>query len=177
MMGRQPRPAFEAMIAWHQLSDTWEQLKAESEKVFLALLDDHLAAMPGLLELLADLERAGVPKAIGTSSARRLVDACLARLNLQGRFAFILAAEDVVHSKPDPEIYLTAARRFHVPAGEMAVLEDSTTGCRAAAAAGRTRWPFPATIAGSRISALPSWSPTRWPTRGCMKCWGLGIRD
>jgi HAD superfamily hydrolase (TIGR01509 family) len=136
MMGRPPQAAFEVMIGWHRLNATWQQLKAESEEAFLLLLDAQLAPMPGLLELLSALERGGIPKAIGTSSSRRLVDACLARLHLAERFQFILSAEDVTQGKPAPEIYLKAARRFGLPAAEMMVLEDSSTGCRAAAAAG-----------------------------------------
>ena len=92
--------------------------------------------MPGLLELLDALERAGIPKAIATSSSRELVVACLEPFRMQGRFQFILAAEDIVNGKPHPEIYLTAARRFGVPPAEMTVLEDSQNGCLAAAAAG-----------------------------------------
>ncbi len=48
----------------------------------------------------------------------------------------MLGAEDIARGKPHPEIYLAAARRFGVPAGQMAVLEDSENGCLAAAAAG-----------------------------------------
>ena len=78
--------------------------------------------MPGLMELLDALERAGIPKAIGTSSSRNLVDACLRPFDLAGRFQFVLAAEDIAHGKPHPEIYLTAARRFRHPAGRDAGL-------------------------------------------------------
>ncbi len=136
MMGLRPQPSFEAMIRRCRLSDTWQQLAAESNRLFIGLLKDRLAPMPGLFELLGELERAGVHKAIGTSSSRELVDACLRPFGLAGRFRFILAAEDIAEGKPHPEIYRTAARRFGVPPGEMAVLEDSRNGCLAAAAAG-----------------------------------------
>jgi HAD superfamily hydrolase (TIGR01509 family) len=136
MMGRQPRPAFEVMIGWHSLTDTWEQLAVESEECFIQLLDQTLAPMPGLLDLLNALEAAGIPKAIGTSSSRKLLEAVLSRFAMQPRFQFILAAEDIVHGKPDPEIYRKAADRFGIAPAEMLVLEDSQTGCRAAAAAG-----------------------------------------
>ena len=79
---------------------------------------------------------AGIPKAIATSSGRRLTEACLAPFQLAPRFRFILTSEDITRGKPDPEIYLLAARRFGVPPAEMLVLEDSQNGCRAAAAAG-----------------------------------------
>jgi HAD superfamily hydrolase (TIGR01509 family) len=136
MMGRPPQSSFDVMIRWHSLKDPWQQLAAESEEIFLRLLDRNLAPMPGLMELLAALEKAGIRKAIGTSSGRRSTEAILSRFALQPRFAFTLTAEDITQGKPDPEIYLQAAGRFGVPPREMLVLEDSQTGCRSAAATG-----------------------------------------
>jgi HAD superfamily hydrolase (TIGR01509 family) len=136
MMGLQPRPGFEAMIRCCGLQDSWERLAGESDRLFLSLLPARLAPMPGLFELLDALERADIPKGVGTSSAGKLVAACLRPFNLGPRFQFVLTADDIRHSKPDPEIYLTAAWRFGVSPGEMAVLEDSQAGCQAAAAAG-----------------------------------------
>jgi pseudouridine 5'-phosphatase len=136
LMGLQPQPSFEMIIRCHGLSDTWQQLAAESNRLFLELLDGRLAMMPGLSDLLSALERAGIPKAIGTSSSRQLATACLRPFDLERRFQFILAAEDIALGKPHPEIYLTAARRFGVSPAEVLVLEDSRNGCLAAAAAG-----------------------------------------
>jgi len=136
MMGLPPRPAFEQMIRWHGLSESWEELSAESDEIFLGLLPGRLAPMPGLLELLDALEAARVPKAIATSSRRRLAEACLKPFDLMRRFEFVLTSEDVSRGKPHPEIYQTAARRLKVRPEQTAVLEDSENGCRAAAAAG-----------------------------------------
>ena len=136
MMGRPPQPSFELMIQWHNLSDTWQQLADESEEIFLELLDGYLAPMPGLLTLLQALEAAGIPKAICTSSSRRCLEAVLACRNLEPRFQFTLTSEDIVHGKPNPEIYQKAAARFGIPPQRMLVLEDSQVGCTAAASAG-----------------------------------------
>jgi HAD superfamily hydrolase (TIGR01509 family) len=136
VMGRRPQPAFEMMIRHCNLLETWQELVAESNQLFLGLLADRLAPMPGLMQLLDALERAGIPKAIGTSSSRELVVACLQPFQLAERFQFILTAEGITHGKPHPEIYLTAARRFGISPAEMIVLEDSQNGCLAAAAAG-----------------------------------------
>jgi HAD superfamily hydrolase (TIGR01509 family) len=136
MMGLPPEKSFEKMICRCRLSENWRELAAESNGIFLDILDDHLAVMPGLMELLDALEQAGIPKAIATSSPRRLLDACLARFDLHRRFRFFLTAEDVTNGKPHPEIYLSAARRFGVEPSEIVVLEDSENGCRSAAAAG-----------------------------------------
>jgi HAD superfamily hydrolase (TIGR01509 family) len=136
MMGLRPQPSFEIMIEHYGLDDTWEQLAAETSVLFVQFLKGCPAVMPGLMDLLDALERAGIPKAIGTSSCRELVTACLQPLDMERRFEFVLTAEDICNGKPDPEIYLTAARRFGVLPAEMLVLEDSHNGCLAAAAAG-----------------------------------------
>ena len=136
IMGRPPKDCFEMMIQWYSLDDAWEALKAESEDVFLALLEQWLQPMPGLMALLDALESAGLPKAICTSSSRRLADAALGRFDLARRFQFVLTAENIVRGKPDPEIYRTAARLLAIAPAQMLVLEDSQTGCRAAAASG-----------------------------------------
>jgi HAD superfamily hydrolase (TIGR01509 family) len=136
MMGLKPQTSFEIMIRRCGLSDSWQELAAESNVIFIGLLDRHLAPMPGLLELLDALERARIPKAIATSSCRLLLEACLSRFRLQPRFSFSLAAEDVSLGKPNPEIYLAAAARFDLRPSELLVLEDSENGCKAAAAAG-----------------------------------------
>jgi HAD superfamily hydrolase (TIGR01509 family) len=136
MMGRPPKASFEIMIDWHKLEDTWQQLADESGDIYVSLLDEHLEPMPGLRPLLDALEATGLPKAIATSSERRLVEAVLSRFDMEGRFQFVLTSADIVHGKPDPEIYLKAAGQFGTRPEEILVLEDSENGCKAAAAAG-----------------------------------------
>jgi len=136
MMGLPPRETFGVMIRWCNLDDSWEELVPESNGIFVSLLDEHLAPMPGLMELLDQLEQAGIPKAIATSSGRQLADACLSRFDLPRRFEFVLTAENVTSGKPNPEIYLTAAERLGLDPEDVLVLEDSENGCRAAAASG-----------------------------------------
>jgi len=136
VMGLRPQPTFEAMIRRHGLDCTWQELAHESNRIFIGLLDEHLRAMPGLFELLDALEAAEIPKAIATSSGRKMTDACLGPFGLRDRFEFILTAEDILCGKPDPEIYLTAAKRLSLPPQQILVLEDSQNGCLAGAAAG-----------------------------------------
>ncbi len=136
IMGLPPRATFKEMIRWHSLDDNWEDLAAESNQLYVEYLGDHLAPMPGLLDLLDALEAAGISKAVATSSPRYLADMTLSRSGLATRFNFILTAESITKGKPEPEIYLLAAKRFGLPAAEMMVLEDSINGCRAGMDAG-----------------------------------------
>lgn len=136
IMGLRPQSCFEVMIQDCRLDESWQELAVESNRLFLELLAERLTPMPGLWELLDALEQFEVPKAICTSSSSELVRACLDPFQLAERFQFVLAAEDVTHGKPHPEVYLAAARRFGVASAEMMVLEDSQNGCLAAVAAG-----------------------------------------
>jgi HAD superfamily hydrolase (TIGR01509 family) len=136
IMGRPGNVAYQIMIEWHRLEDTIDELAAETDTIFATMLDERLNVMPGLLDLLAKLESADMPKAIATSSGPEFARTVLAKFNLAPRFHFVLTSEDVHHGKPDPEIYLLAARRLALEPRELLVLEDSQNGCRAAVAAG-----------------------------------------
>ena len=124
------------MIDWHDLEETPEELSVESEAIFAGILDERLAPMAGLFELLDALEKSEMPKAIATGSRRQFVGEVLGRFDLEPRFEFVLTSDEVTNGKPHPEIYLTTAERLGVAPGEMLVLEDSENGCRSAAAAG-----------------------------------------
>lgn len=136
MMGRRAHEAFAAMIEFMGLDDTIEELQRDSDRIFEELLDQHLAPMPGLFDLLARIEEIRLPVAVATSSARIYLEDLLQRFELSERFHALLTAEDVSHGKPHPEIYLRAAEKLGVEPAEMLVLEDSENGTRAAAAAG-----------------------------------------
>ena len=136
VMGTPPEASFTMMIQWHSLTDTWQELQKESDAIFLELLKGGFNMMPGLPELLAEIEQLGLPKAVCTSSAPLLVEPVLAAYNMAPRFDFILTAADVTLGKPNPEIYLKAAAKFGVEPAAMMVLEDSILGTEAALAAG-----------------------------------------
>jgi HAD superfamily hydrolase (TIGR01509 family) len=136
MMGRKSNIALQVMIDWHELEETPEQLAAESAEIFGGLLPRRLAPMPGLLELLAALEAAGIPKGIATSSGREFVTRVLGQFDLAPRFKFVITGEDIEHGKPAPDVYLLAAERHGVQPEQMLVLEDSHIGSQAAVAAG-----------------------------------------
>jgi HAD superfamily hydrolase (TIGR01509 family) len=136
MMGRRPREAFTIMIEMMELTDTIEALQIESKDIFEAIMETHLAPMPGLHDVLDLIERRGLPKAVATSSPRAYLEDILQRFHLLDRFPLTLTAEDVTHGKPNPEIYLKAAERLSIAPGEMLVFEDSEAGTLAAGAAG-----------------------------------------
>jgi HAD superfamily hydrolase (TIGR01509 family) len=133
MMGKRPHDSFQVLVDATGIDEPIDDLLAESRDIFLSLLDEHLAPMPGVFELLDELERRDIPKAIATSSPRHHLDEMFGRYDLESRFEFALTSENVTNGKPEPEIYLTAAKRFGVRPAEMIVFEDSEAGTNAGA--------------------------------------------
>lgn len=136
MIGRQWPIAGKAFKEMAGLSESLDDLLVEARTRFRDEMDTAVHPMPGLFALLAQLERHGWPRAVATSSRREYAERLLTRHGLLAHFAFLLTAEDVRQSKPNPEIYLTAASRFGIPPASLLVLEDSPAGVAAATAAG-----------------------------------------
>jgi sugar-phosphatase len=94
---------------------------------------DGLRAVAGAHEVLAALPAGGW--GIFTSGHRSLAESRLRGLGLPVP-AIMVCAEDVTKGKPDPEGYLTAARRLGAAPGACVVVEDAPAGIQAGLAAG-----------------------------------------
>ncbi|HEV3122738.1 MAG TPA: HAD family phosphatase [Isosphaeraceae bacterium] len=96
----------------------------------------RITLMPGVRALLDALSTAGVLLAIGSSGPRANLELTVEACGLTGRFATIVSLEDITRGKPDPEVFLIAARRTGVIPARSAVFEDAPVGIQAAKAAG-----------------------------------------
>lgn len=90
--------------------------------------------LPGALEALAFLRERGIKIAIGSSS--RNAPLILKQIGLSDDFDAIVDGNQIAHSKPDPEVFLLAARKLGLPPSECLVIEDADAGVEAAMAAG-----------------------------------------
>lgn len=90
----------------------------------------------GVREFLKCLQTADVTAGVATSASKRRAECMLRDLNLEQNFRVIVAAEDVVRSKPDPEIFLQAASLLKVAPKNALVCEDAVSGVLAAKSAG-----------------------------------------
>jgi len=88
------------------------------------------------LALLAQARRENCKVGLATMSYCSQVKRVLEILELNDAFDFVASRDDVKHGKPDPEIYLLAARELGVNPGESLVIEDSPSGVQAALNAG-----------------------------------------
>jgi HAD superfamily hydrolase (TIGR01509 family) len=78
------------------------------------------------------------PVAVASSAHPEVIDAALGATGLDGVFAIVVSSDEVEHGKPEPDVYLEAARRLGIPPAACLVVEDSYNGVRAGRAAGMT---------------------------------------
>ncbi len=91
---------------------------------------------PHTVELLEKARSQGCFTALATMSHCKQANYILSVLDLQDAFEFIATRDDVIHGKPDPEIYRLVADELAVQANECLVIEDSPAGVAAALKAG-----------------------------------------
>ena len=136
MMGRVGVAALQQMVEFHSLNDSAETLLAESDELYSAMLKQGVPPIQGVNEWIGFLKQRGIPFGLATSSQRKYVDVLFRTIPWKDDLEFILTGDDVSCGKPDPEIYLLAAKRLALSPAHVLVLEDSGNGCAAAVAAG-----------------------------------------
>jgi mannitol-1-/sugar-/sorbitol-6-/2-deoxyglucose-6-phosphatase len=92
--------------------------------------------MPGALQAIDIARAAGLRIAIASSSSRELIDAVIDRLGIVDLVDAVCTADDEVRGKPDPAVYLSAARALDVLPSCCVAIEDSPVGVTSAVAAG-----------------------------------------
>ncbi len=80
-----------------------------------AMAANPISMASGADELLRGLESESIPFAVATGAIRAKLDLSLAALGLTGRFKTIVSVDEVSSGKPNPEIFLLAARRLRLP--------------------------------------------------------------
>lgn len=90
--------------------------------------------LPGVPELLDDLDKEGFKKAICSSSKN--AKAILEKVGITGRFDAVVDGNDLTRGKPDPQIFLLGAERLKMEPSQCVVVEDAEVGIEAARCAG-----------------------------------------
>lgn len=95
-----------------------------------------VALLPGVLPLLEEFAARGIPQAIGSSAPRGNLELILDLTRSRRFFAGIIAMEDTHRGKPDPEVFLLAAKSLNALPSSCIVFEDAVAGVQAAKAGG-----------------------------------------
>ena len=127
------------------------RLSEEKEARFRALVQAHgIEPLPGARDWVARLHAEGWAQAIATSAPRANLDTMAGAMKMGHYFGAGVAAEDVTHGKPHPEVFLVAARRLGADPRASIVVEDAPIGIEAGRRAGMR------TVGVSLMHTLPA---------------------
>lgn len=115
------------------------ELIARKAAYYQEAIRDHVTIFPGVETLIANLSPR-LPLAVASGALRDEIETILSTAALLQHFTAIVAAEDVRHGKPEPEIFLKALEQINagrdahdqINAGDCVVIEDSKEGIKGA---------------------------------------------
>jgi bifunctional UDP-N-acetylglucosamine pyrophosphorylase / glucosamine-1-phosphate N-acetyltransferase len=134
--GMRTRDAIAILLAENGIHDAeLERLAAAKSEAALRRMREENPVVPGALDVVERLS-AKYPIALASSGSRESVDAFLELNCARPLFRAVLSGGDIKAAKPEPDIYLEAARRLGISSRDCLVVEDSISGAQAATAAG-----------------------------------------
>jgi beta-phosphoglucomutase len=152
--------SFEHMAEDHGLTISALEVRglvAEKTVLVQRVLRQGIEPLPGAAELMSAIRQAGLALGVCSSAARKEIEIPLEGMGLRPLVQEIVAAEDVVHSKPDPACYDLARRKLGLQAGrELApgnciAIEDSPGGVASATGAGLRVLAVTNTVAAEKL--------------------------
>jgi beta-phosphoglucomutase family hydrolase len=113
-----------------------ESLGEEKEALYREIYAPDVTPLPGFMDFLRSLKENHVKTAVATAAPKVNLDFLLEHIDLKNDFDVLIDDSEVEKGKPDPEIYLKAARRLDFLPELCLVFEDSLAGIQAALNAG-----------------------------------------
>ena len=114
-----------------------EEVRARRTELINAHIERYgIDVKKGLFELLDFLSSKGIKLAVATATPRERALHCLGKIDALRYFDAVICGDMIESGKPDPDIYLTAARELGLPPEQCAAFEDSPNGIKAAHSAG-----------------------------------------
>jgi beta-phosphoglucomutase family hydrolase len=130
--GTTAKVMFTELIRKYKLNTTFEEMFCQKENILFRLLEEDAKPTKGIIALLGKLESKRIKLAIGSGSTKKQIKYVLSKLSIARFFNSVVGAEDILHSKPDPETFLRAANELDVNPSKCLVVEDSELGVEAA---------------------------------------------
>ncbi len=134
--GRRMEEIYADMLQARNIKMDIKQLVREKDEVFVRLIKGNMKPIKNSLELVGFLKKHGFKLALATSSHEEKMMPELRELGIEDLFETRVSGDDVSRGKPDPAMFLEAAKRLGVRPEDCAVIEDSAFGVQAAKNAG-----------------------------------------
>ena len=115
--------------------DLIHQVDQEKEALFREQILGQLHLLPGVAQWLSYFKDHGIPQAVASSAPQVNIDLIIHGLKV-GRFFDALVSGATIPGKPDPGVFLAAARAVQAAPEYCVVVEDAVAGIQAACRAG-----------------------------------------
>lgn len=120
------------LLKWTADLEEIQRISLRKEAIYREVVVERgIVALPGVEIWLKRLRDAGVHCVIASSTHRENITTSLGMLGLESYFESMVTAEDVKRGKPDPEVFVTAAKRIGVEPDNGVVFEDALVGVQA----------------------------------------------
>ena len=127
-------------------------ISQEKERRFREAVRGHAQPLPGVLDWLERLQAAGIRQGIASSAPQANIDTLVDEIGLRAYFDAIVSGVDLP-GKPEPDLFLKAARLLDVSPARCVVVEDAVAGVEAAVRAGMKCIAVTTTNPADRLSA------------------------
>jgi HAD superfamily hydrolase (TIGR01509 family) len=113
-----------------------QKIADEKESLFRELFDPEEHVIKGFIHFIDGLKKRNIPMVIGSAAPKENIDFFTTALGVKDYFKGAIHEDDVVAGKPNPDVFLQAAKEINVPIQDCIVFEDSTSGAEASFRAG-----------------------------------------
>lgn len=127
--------------------DYWEAKELRTQHVYKIRETEGIPVKKGVKDIFEYIRNNGLKCAVATSTRRESAEKTLHKIGVWDYLDAVVYGDEVEHGKPEPDIFLRAAKAIGISSSEAVVVEDSINGIKAGYAAGMRVVHIPDTIA------------------------------
>lgn len=127
--------------------DYWEAKELRTQHVYKIRETEGIPVKKGVKDIFEYIRNNGLKCAVATSTRRESAEKTLHEIGVWDYLDAVVYGDEVEHGKPEPDIFLRAAKAIGVNSSEAVVVEDSINGIKAGYAADMRVVHIPDTIA------------------------------
>lgn len=127
--------------------DYWEAKELRTQHVYKIRETEGIPVKNGVKDIFEYIRNNGLKCAVATSTRRESAEKTLHEIGVWDYLDAVVYGDEVEHGKPEPDIFLRAAKAIGVNPSEAVVVEDSINGIKAGYAADMRVVHIPDTIA------------------------------
>ena len=121
------------ILKWTKDPNECQKWGNRKEEIYRELAEiEGIPILDGIKSFLISLQNASIPCVIGTSTEKANLELAFKKLKIGSFFSGAVCSEDVSKGKPDPEVFIKAAKLINQTPQTCVVIEDSTHGIEAA---------------------------------------------